>query len=541
MGATSKNNGSGQPIIAAATLIAVLSLASRILGLFRDRILASTFGAGAVLDSYYAAFRIPDLLFNLLGLGALSAAFLPIFVRLRRSDSNRAASFASSVASDLAIALAVIGGLGAIAAPALFALIVPGFSPEQLALTISFGRIMFLATFFLGCSAVVGSILQSERRFLAFAGAPLAYNAGIIIGAIALVPLFGPLGLAWGVVLGAALHFAIQSIAARRIIDFRFRWHWRPSWHDMDVRRMIVLLVPRIFGLASDQVAFVVIVGIASTLTAGTLAVFTFAQNIAMVPVALVGVAFAVAAFPQLAASAQESDRTQLRAHISAGIRQILLLAFPAAVVLIALKAQVVRVLLGSGAFDWQDTIQTLQTLEAFGLGLIAAMLLPLLARAFYAIEDTRTPFFIGMGTNLLGIIAAFPLGAQFGPRGLAFAMALAMTIQAALLIALLRARLGPLGGRRIIGATLRFALAALAMGVVVQFMKPAIANFTGTDTFFGIGAQGLVAAILGCAVYLAVGILLRSPEITALARALHRRVLRVIPLPSSGADEARG
>lgn len=536
--AVAEQRNSVPTIATAAVIIAALSFASRLLGLFRDRLLAATFGAGPLLDAYYTAFRIPDFIFNLLGLGALSAAFLPLYIRLRGEHAECSRVFAAKVLSDIVVILCALCAVGAIAAPIIYRILAPGFPPDELATTVSLGRVMLLATFLLGCSTVAGGILQAEARFVAFAAAPLLYNLGIILGIVVFVPIWGTMGLAWGVVVGAAFHLVVQWIAARRV---GFRPSWQPSWRDSNVRRAMTLLVPRILGLASDQFQLVVFTAIASTLAHGTLAVFMFASNIQSVPVSLFGISFAVAAFPYLAAAAYGATLEKFREQFSISVRNIALLAFPAIVILIALKAQVVRALLGAGAFDWDATLRTLGALEVFGIGLFWVMLVPLLARSFYALEDTWTPFAASVIANIIGITIALPFGRSYGARGLAFAFIIAATIQAVTLLVLLRARVGPLDGRRIAMACAKFAVAAFAMAIAIQILKPIIANRIGTTTFIGIGLQGAVAAVIGIAVYLTVGILLRSAEITELAHALRRRALRVVRLPFGGAEEARG
>lgn len=537
--ATSSRFGTSS-IAASAVLIAALGIASRILGLLRDRALASTYGAGAVLDAYQAAFRIPDFVYNLLGLAALSAAFLPVFVRLRSVSLDRAVRFTAQVLTLVGLALAILAALSAVFAEPLYRLLAPGFSPPQQALTAAFGRVLFPAMLLLGCSAVVGGVLQAEMRFLAFAAAPIAYNLGIIIGILAIAPVIGPIGIAWGVVIGAAAHLAIQWIAARRV-GFRFRLAL--GWRDPDVRATARQLLPRALALGASQVQLVVIAGIATTLIPGTLAAFSFAVNIQSVPIALIGVAFALAVFPRLAAARTMGDAGAFRQHFSSAFREILLLAFPATVGLITLKAQGVRVLLGSGAFDWDDTVRTLSALEAFAYGLPFAMLVPLLTRSFYAMDNTRTPFIVSIFADIVGIAVAWALGARMGARGLALAVSVAAVVQGALLLIALRVRAGPLDDQRLAGAVGRFALAAFAMAIAIQLIKPIVAGWTGTDTFLGIGLQGTIAGVFGLLVYLGVGVLLRSEEITALSHALHRRAIRLarLPLTLLGADEARG
>ncbi|MBI2482618.1 murein biosynthesis integral membrane protein MurJ [Candidatus Uhrbacteria bacterium] len=524
-------------VVASAALIALLSLASRVLGLVRDRVLASLYGAGATLDAYYAAFRIPDFVFNLIGLGALSAAFLPVFVRLRQESREQSFRFAARLSSDAVVVLAVLCGAGVVFAGFLVRIIAPGFTDAQLALTTQMSRLLFAATFLLGVSTVAGGVLQAEQRFVAFAAAPLLYNVGIIAGAVGIAPFFGPMGLAWGVVGGALLHAAVQVIAAWRL---GFRWSWLPTWKDRDVRATARLLLPRMFGLASQQIQLMVLSAIASTLAVGSLAVFTFANNIQHVPLSLIGISYAIAVFPQLAATASR-DRTVFAERLGSTIRQILLFAIPATVFLLTLKAQIVRVFLGAGAFDWQDTRRTLEVVEAMGLGLTPAMLIPSLARAYYALEDTRTPFMIGVSIDVAGIVLAGFLGYRMGPRGLALGLSIAAAVHMAVLLAVLRLRISSLDGRALMVAAGKYGIAGFIMGLAIQQMKAVVAVFFGTDTFWGIAVQGALAGGVGGMVYLGIGILLRSPEMIDIMRALRRRVLRTIRLPAGGVEEVRG
>ena len=203
-------NSQSKTIISAAVILGAASLVSRVLGLFRDRILAGQFGAGDELDIYYAAFRIPDLVYSLLVLGAISAGFIPVFVGYLEKDKNRAWYLASSVLNLIGFSLVAVAGLLTIITPWLIKLVAPGFNSEKLDLTIQLTRIMFLSPFFLGLSAVFGGILQSFRRFLIYSLAPVMYNLGIIFGALFLIKPFGLIGLAYGVVLGAFLHLVVQ-------------------------------------------------------------------------------------------------------------------------------------------------------------------------------------------------------------------------------------------------------------------------------------------------------------------------------------------
>jgi putative peptidoglycan lipid II flippase len=261
-------------ITVAAALVALSSLASRFLGVIRDRILAGQFGASTTLDIYYAAFRIPDLIFNLIVLGALSAGFVPIFTSLIKDfacEKNKdcdpskknleAWSLANNISNLLLIGLAILSAIGIIFAPLLTRLITPGFGATEQDLTSALTRIMFLSPLFLGLSGVLGGILQSFKRFFIYSLAPIFYNLGIIVGALYFVPVWGLHGLAWGVVLGAFLHMAIQIPS---VYHLGFRYRWKIIWRDINTWKIGRMMVPRTLSLAISQINLVVITIIAS-------------------------------------------------------------------------------------------------------------------------------------------------------------------------------------------------------------------------------------------------------------------------------------
>ena len=309
-------------ITVAAALVALSSLASRLLGVVRDRILAGEFGAGTTLDIYYAAFRIPDLVYNLIVLGALSAGFIPIFTSLIKDykcvkakdcngqeNNNEAWSLANNILNILLFGLVVLSLIGIIFAPALTRLIAPGFSADEQALTAALTRVMFMSPLFLGISGIIGGILQSFKRFLVYSLAPVLYNIGIIIGAIYFVPIWGIYGLAWGVILGAFLHMAIQLPT---VYQLGFRYSLRINWRDADTWKMGRMMVPRTLSLAVSQINLVVITVLASNLSAGSLTVFNLANNLQSFPIGIFGVSFAIAAFPSLAEAAFNKEKLSI-------------------------------------------------------------------------------------------------------------------------------------------------------------------------------------------------------------------------------------
>ena len=380
-------NGETASVTTAAIIVGAASLASRLVGVLRDRVLASTFGAGDVLDAYYAAFRIPDFLYNLVILGALSAAFIPVFTEyLEKRERGEAWRLAERVLSVVGAVIAVLCLVLITAAPKLVPLTVPGFDPAKIALTVQLTRVMFLSTFFLALSAVLGGVLQATRRFIAFSLAPVFYNVGIIAGVVLLVPNFGPVGLAWGVVAGAALHLITRASGALAIGWDRVPF---PRLHPEGVRRRLTLMGPRAAGLAVTQISRVILLSLASSLAVGSVAVLNLATNLQTVPVGIIAISFAVAAFPALSRASSARDRESFKNILGSTARKIVFLILPATAMFLILRAQFVRLILGEGQFDWDDTIRTANVLGILASSLLAQSLVPLLARAFYALQDT--------------------------------------------------------------------------------------------------------------------------------------------------------
>jgi putative peptidoglycan lipid II flippase len=511
-------------ITVAATLVAFSSLISRFLGIFRDRILAGQFGAGDTLDIYYAAFRVPDLIFNLLVLGALSAGFIPILTGLVKdfqcegctdyedSPNKKAWELVSNILNVLIAGLAVITVLGIIFAPYLMKAVAPGFSPEKQMVTANITRIMFLSPLFLGISSVLGGILQSFRRFFVYSLAPILYNLGIIAGALLFAPHWGVYGLAWGVVMGAFLHMFIQVPLA-----FKLGFRYRPIFNlaDKNLKKIGRMMVPRTMTLGISQLNLLVMTIIASGLTAGSLTVFNFANNLHSFPAGIFGISFAIAAFPTMSAVA--FNKKKLIANFSYTVRQILFFIVPATVLLLTLRAQIVRVVFGTGRFDWQDTIATIDTLSYFAIGLFAQALIPLLIRVFYARHNSKTPFFIGLVSAGVNLISAIWLSGLWGVAGLGLAFSLAGIVNFVLLWLALYIEFKGMDEIRILISTVKFSAAGVMCGIVVQATKSAVWPFIDMSRFWGIFTQGAVAGICGIVVYLLICYILRSEELFTL------------------------
>lgn len=521
-------------IAAAAILVGVFSLFSRILGIFRDRILAGEFGAGEVLDAYYSAFRIPDLIYNLIILGALSAGFIPVFSALIKkmrcnenfyfcyssSENKEAWNLVSNLLNILIIVLAFFSILGLFLAPQLIKIIAPGFSPELKETAVTLSRIMFLSPIFLGISSLLGGVLQSFKNFLIFSLAPIFYNLGIIVGALFFVPIIGVSGLAWGVVLGAFMHMMIQFPS---VMILGFRWKLLVNFKEYNLREIFKMMLPRTLSLATVQINLLVVTIIASTLASGSLAVFNFANNLQSFPIGIFGISFAVAAFPVLSAVAFNKEK--LISNFSYAFRQILFFIIPSTVLLITLRAQIIRVVLGTGEFSWRDTVLTIDTLGFFALGLFAQATIPLLTRVFYARYNSKTPFYIGIFIVVINIFLSLFFGKRMGVAGLALALSISSILNFMILWLWLYFEIGDLDQRKIIHSVFKFSVAGVVAGFFIQLGKYLIWPVIDMSKLWGVLAQGFFAGLLGLAVYVLLCYVMRSEEVLELLEVIKRKL----------------
>ncbi len=519
------NSYVSQSVVSAAFLITVAGLFSRLLGLVRDRLLASTFGAGDILDVYYASFRIPDLIYNLLILGALSAAFIPVFTRLiKYKNKNESWDLVNGIMNLAIFCIVMLSLLFCIFTPQLMKFITPGFNSDKMILVVKFTRIMFLSPLLLGVSGIFSSVLTSYKRFLVYSLAPIFYNVGIIIGILFFVRIWGPIGLAWGVVFGALLHMLIQYPAVRQL-GFRYDRSFFKYFSNKDVRKVVKLMIPRTMGIMVNQINLFVITIFASLLASGSLAVFNFAQNLQSVFLGVVGISFAIAVFPTLSALSSEKDKKEFIKTFSRTFRQILFFIIPISVFILLLRAQIVRVVLGSGKFDWEDTILTFQCLGIFSLSLFAQSVIPLLARTFYALHNTKIPFYIALVSETVNIVTVLLLIEKYKILSLAIAFSLASLIQMFLLLFILRSQLGLLDDHKIITSIIKVSLASVFSGVSIQFFKYLIGNLVNLYTFIGVFTQLTISALVGIGVFLVMAQVFKIEEFISFKKSLIKKI----------------
>ena len=532
-----QNFGNGR-VIPAAIILGTASLLSRFVGLVRERVLTTTFGAGDVFDAFVAAFRVPDLIFNLIVLGALSAAFIPIFTEKLvqgKKGEKQAFDFATSVLNAIVIVVGLMSGVYFLLADKIVPVITPGFGGEKLALTIMLSKAMALQPVLLCISFVFSGMLNSYKRFVVYALAPILYNLGIIIGVFLFVPIMGIVGIAWGVVLGAAAHMLVQLPS---IWQVGYRWKPIVGWSTDDFHKLWRMMLPRIVGLAAMQVNLVTVTVIGSSMLAGSIAVFHLANNVQYLPVGIFGISFAQAAFPTLAEQIARRQKAEFSRTLTRIFRYIMFLVVPTSLFFFLLRAQIIRVLFGDGAFDWEDTILTFDTFGWLVISIFAQATIPLLVRAFYVQQDTKTPVVISIISMVVNIGLALYLAPIMGVQGLALAFSASAIVNLMLLLGVLHWQLKGFDDKAVILSLVKIVLAALGGGMMVQVLKYPVAAVVDMQRFWGVLMQLVVAGSGGVTVYLLLTWLLKSEEIIVLRKYLPQKpALKKIP---AGTDTPR-
>jgi putative peptidoglycan lipid II flippase len=493
-------------------IVSLFAIASRVIGLAREIIIARQFGTSGEYDAYLAAFRIPDLLFLLIMTGSFGSAFIPVFRNLLDRDEDSAWRLASAVitwTAMITIAAAIIVLI--FADPIVRYLIAPGLSPELQAVSAKMMRILLLSPILLGMGIAAKGILETHSRFTMPALAPLVYNVGIIFGAVALAPRYGVTGLAVGVVAGAFMHFLVQ------IPDlFRVGLQFRPTLARVEgLRDVAVMLGPRVIGQAAFQINFIIVTYLASKEGEGKLSAINYAFAIMMLPNAVIGQSFATVLFPTMTAQAERGDIDGLRQTLANGLRPLLFMVMPASVGLFAFREPIIRTVFQSGAFSGSSTALVVQPLAFFALALVFYSLVEILARTFYAMRNVRIPVGAGIFIMVINVVLSLILTPRIGYTGLALSLSLSTAIEALILIAALNWRLGRFDAS--------FGIWFAKVGVATGLM--ACLSFVFSDHLTSLLASGVLSrlpalVLLGWAVALCSGFYavaayaLRMPEI---------------------------
>jgi putative peptidoglycan lipid II flippase len=493
----------------AAGMVMVAFVASRVFGLAREMIISLQFGTSRELDTYLAAFRIPDLIFQIVARGALGSAFIPVFTEyLARGKREEAWQVASAVMNLVLLTVSLASAIALVFAPQLVSRIVaPGFSPQEQALTVSLMRIMLVSTIVFGVSGVVMGILNSFQHFTMPAWAPAVYNLSIIGGALFLAPRMGVYGLALGVVVGSALHLLIQvpELLKRGLAYVPVLGLAHPG-----VREVGRLMLPRMLGMASMQVNFLVNTILASSLAPGSLAALNYAWLLMFFPLGIFAMAIATVAFPTFSEMTAKGELGQLRRALSMTLRFTWWLTVPATVGLFILREPIIRLLLERGRFDTSSTQATAWAMQFYALGLFAYATVEIVTRAYYALHDTLTPVLVGLGTMVLNIVLCLLLVGPLSQGGLALANSLATIVEMVFLIVVLRGRLGSMEVGELWVSLARTTIASALMGLVIVWAMGALGEMP-----LLLQVSGLIA--LGGAVFFLLSVAFGSQEVRGL------------------------
>ena len=535
-------NSQTKTITQGALIVGFFSLLSRILGLVRDGLISGTFGTSPQADIYFSAFKIPDFIYNFLIAGGLSVVFLPILSEYMNKSKEEAWKMINNTINVILAVLFVFAVICFIFTPQLLQIIVPGFNQEMINEAVSLTRLLLLSPIFFGISSLVSSTLMYFNRFLSYSLAPVVYNICIILGIKFLAPSFGIMGVGMGVIVGAVCHLLIQMPA---FIHCGYKFQPLFDFKAQSIKDFFVLALPRTVAVAGQQINDVVTTGIASTLTTGSIAVFNYANNIQYMPIGFFAVPFSIAAFPMLSKFWAQSQSKEFFDNLSSTIKQVVFLVLPTAMAIFVLRAPIVRIILGSLGknFSWADTRITAACVGMFSVDLLGAALIPLLARAFFAIKNTKTPTVISLISIGLNITLSFLfvniLQQANGFRefltdfldiadlsnvavvGLPLAYSVSFIFQALFLLWFLYCEIGDFGMKNIFKSFLKTVLASTLAAISIYWGLYFFAGIFNHATVLGLIAQTFCAGITGVIVYFLSAYFLKMEELGKLLRLL--------------------
>ena len=516
---------SGRTLARAGMIVAGAYFVSRILGYVRVVVITNEFGASAQLDAYFAAFRVPDTIFQLVAAGAFGSSMVPVLAGIfAKGEDERGWRVVSTVINLMLIVLATLATIVAVFAPQIVPLITPGFDAVNTELTIRLTRILLMSPVLLALAAVASSSLNVRGRFASAAVAPSLYNISIILGALLLGPALGVEGLAVGVVIGSLLHLAIQI---RPLIRERFRLTLKIDLSDPAVRQILTLMVPRAIGLGANQIVFMVATMLATGVGVGAVTSYNVAMTLLQIPLGTISFPMSLVLMPTLSRAAALGSTKEWAQLLVRSMRLIAWIMFFITALGIVLRRQGVRLLFEPGLNE-QAISLTADTLSFMLLGLTGLSLVIILARAFYSGQDTRTPVFTAFIDLVVAISVGVALVGSMGLSGIALGLAAGAWAEAIMLGLLLWRRMPAMGLGSVIRPLLLFAIGAIIAGVVMLFTvrltDPLIGATPGKILLLG---QILAVSVVGGLAYALYTRLLGIPELgqaISLARSSLRR-----------------
>lgn len=518
---------SNRSIAVNASIVAAAFVASKLLGMAREILIARQFGTGTNYGAYVAAFRIPDLLFLVVMSGAFGSAFIPVFGGyLGRGELDRAWRLASAVMTYTVLVLLAFGILAFIfAKPLIHYIVAPGYSPAETALSAHLTRLLLLSPLLLGVGAASQGMLQAFDSFALPALAPILYNLGIIFGAVVLAPHYGIYGLVYGVLIGATAHAGIQ------LIGLLFKgMHLRPriSRATEGLREVGRLMGPRIIGQMAYQINIVVMTRFASDLGASKVSALNYANQLFMLPHGVLAISLSTVIFPLMARQFELHQIDDLKRTLHRALGPLLFLTFPAGIGLLVFRLSIVQTIFQFGAFSSRSTDLVASALAYFSVGLIAFAVVEAVTRAYYAMHDTRTPVYAALVTIVANIILSALLSPVLGERGLALSISITTTIEMTILLVVLYRRLGGFG-MQLFDSIFKTVLASGVMLFVALIFATPLEK--ATNPAHGRSIESLLAFVLTLgavgATYLVTAWYIRSPDLhDGLAR-VQRQIAR--------------
>lgn len=530
----------------AALLLGSFAFVSQILGLVRDKLLAHIVGAGTALDVYYAAFRIPDFLYVSMASLASITVILPFVVgKMSKDDDNKKAKiFLNNIFSAFMLCMVFVSIIVYILLPYITNLIAPGFSEGAHDMLIKTSRIMLLSPIFIGISNLLGTITQIYKKFFVFSLSPVFYNVGIILGIIFLYPNFGTLGLACGVVIGALLHLIIQipTITNKGFSPkFTFSINWK------EILTVVKVSLPRTLTLSFNSIAFIALISMASKLMPGSISLFTFSYNLQSVPVGIIGISYSVALFPMMVQSFTKKDTNAFKSYVIKGMQQIIFWSLPVTALFAVLRAQIVRVILGSSTFTWDQTRLTAAALALFVISLVSQGIVLLIVRAYYATGNTKKPLYANLFSSIMVVVFGYVMLQSMyssvyfkniletilrvsdvhGTEMLALPFAYALgSIINVFLISLMFYKDNFKGVKTgIMKTILQTLTSTLVLGGVAYFFLGVFDDVFNINTFWGIFLQGLCSGIFGIIAGILILHILKNKEYQEIVKALSKKL----------------
>lgn len=529
------NRGRGAAtLMAAANILMLTTIASRVLGYLRDVLIFAQYGQNSLTDAYNAAFSIPDFLYMILVGGALSSAFIPVFSSYLAKNQEDEGWRVLSIIFNWIMLLLIIGVVAGITfAPTLVDWLVPGYAPATKEMTVNLTRIMFFQVIFMCLSGISTGILHSYKNFTAPAIGSVLYNLGIILGGLLLAtpiekmfPGYGIAGFSVGVVLGAMLNFIVQFSALLRLgVHYSFSFNLRHP----GVQELIALIVPVFIGLAASQFNLFVNQNLASSLDEGLVSALRAAQRLMQLPITLFGITVGVAFFPTMTEMAAKLQLDEFKKTVVMGIRTVIFVTIPASCGLAALSKPVIRFMyeFRSGAFGAEDTDNTAYALVFYTIGVFAYAAIHTLSRAFYALKDTKTPVSVAVLSIAVNVLLSILLVRPMAQGGLALAYSIAGIFNMIVLIVLLNRSIGDIGSRALLVSTCQTIAISLVMGGIVWGLVTGMEMFLPTASKMVQLVEIVVAIGVGAAVYAALSLALKMPEAEQCMRIIRRKFRR--------------